>query len=162
MKETVKGPSARFKKKVLARWRWLAARGMDVVQAVQEIGVESTELRAWAQEVSPMMPLVVPVHAEGEIMVGGGGGLVAVLAGVVRIEGLTVADVAELAQRLSWSARRVACLCSRIDGRSISARGSRGSARSCGRRWARGAARRSPTTSWTGRRTCSTKFVREG
>lgn len=101
MKTTVKGPSIRFKKKVLARWRWLAARGMDLDRAAEEIGVESTELRAWMQEGSPRMPLFVPVHVEDEAMVGVGGGLVAVLAAGVRVEGLTVADVAELARRLS-------------------------------------------------------------
>lgn len=48
-----------------------------------------------------MMPLVVPVTVEGERMVGGGRGLVAVLAGGVRVEGLTIADVVDLVRRLS-------------------------------------------------------------
>jgi hypothetical protein len=42
---------------------------------------------------------VAPLHVEGETGVGGGGDLVAVLAGGVRIEGLTLADVVELARR---------------------------------------------------------------
>ena len=101
MKKTVKGPSVRFKKKVLSRWRWLSARGMDLDRAAEEIGVEPTELRAWVREGSARMPLFVPVHVEDTAMIGGSEGLVAVLAAGVRVTGLTVADVAELARRLS-------------------------------------------------------------
>jgi hypothetical protein len=101
MKETVKGSSSRFKKKVLARWRWLSARGVGIEQAAEEIGVTVTELRSWMEDGGRSVPLIVPVQVEDEVVSGERGGFIAVLAGVVRVEGLTIADVAELARRLS-------------------------------------------------------------
>jgi hypothetical protein len=101
MKTTVKPAGSQFKKKVLARWRWLARQGTSLEQAAQEIGVAVTELRAWSQDGSSATPLIVPVYVEGEATTIERGGLVAVLAGGVRIEGLTIADVVELARRLS-------------------------------------------------------------
>jgi hypothetical protein len=96
-----KASGEHFKKKVLARWRWLARQGTSLEQAALEIGVAVTELRAWSQEESSAMPLIVPVYVEGEATRIERGGLVAVLAGGVRVEGLTIADVVELARRLS-------------------------------------------------------------
>ena len=98
-----RGRSVRFKRKVLARWRWLAARGVELEHAAIEIGVASTELRAWLGEQWREAPLVVAVHVDedDEAAAVGRGGLIVVLAGGVRVEGMTVADVAELARRLS-------------------------------------------------------------
>lgn len=101
MMGTVKSSGSRFKKKVLARWRWLSARGVDIEQAAQEIGMGLAELRSWIEEESRPLPLLVPVQIEGEDEAVARGGFVAVLAGGVRVEGLTIADVAELARRLS-------------------------------------------------------------
>ncbi|WP_434422035.1 hypothetical protein [Nannocystis pusilla] len=44
MQTKQKRPSERFKRKVLARWRWSAARGRDLVQAALEIGVVAADL----------------------------------------------------------------------------------------------------------------------
>ncbi|MCY0990688.1 hypothetical protein OV203_26325 [Nannocystis sp. ILAH1] len=39
MQTKQKARSERFKRKVLARWRWLAARGVGIEKAAREIGV---------------------------------------------------------------------------------------------------------------------------
>ena len=99
MQTKQKRPSERFKRKVLARWRWLAARGVNVEQAALEIGVSAAELRAWSQGQVNEAPLFVPVQVEVESAVQRE--IVVVLGGGVRVEGLSVADVAELVRRLS-------------------------------------------------------------
>lgn len=101
MKTTVGRPGSPYKRKVLARWRWLADRGMSLEEAAKEIGVAAADLRAWSQDESPMGPLIVPVYVANEATTVERGHLVAVLSGGVRVEGLTVADVVELARRLS-------------------------------------------------------------
>ena len=58
-----KGPSERFKRKVLMRWRWLAERGMSVEQAAAEIGVTIADLRRWSRGEEVDAPLIVPVEA---------------------------------------------------------------------------------------------------
>ena len=52
-----KGPSERFKRKVLMRWRWLAERGVSVEQAALEIGVAMTDLRRWSRSDEVDAPL---------------------------------------------------------------------------------------------------------
>jgi hypothetical protein len=90
--------SERFKRRALARWRLLAASGVSLEQAALEIGVTAVDLRAWSRGLEDEAPLLVPVQVEGEpterraIVVLGDG---------MRIEGLTVAEVAELVRRLS-------------------------------------------------------------
>jgi len=74
---------------------------MSLEQASVEIGVAAAELRAWSEDGSSRSPLIVPVYVASEATTAERGGLVAVLAGGVRVEGLTVADVVELARRLS-------------------------------------------------------------
>lgn len=101
MKETSRRPGPRFMKKVLARWRWLETRGVDLERAAGEIGVTVTELRAWSRAEGSTEPLLVPVHVEGEVVAEKRGALVAVMARGVRVEGLTIADVVELIRRLS-------------------------------------------------------------
>jgi hypothetical protein len=98
MQTKQKRPSERFKRKVLARWRWLAARGVDLEQAALEIGVSAIDLRSWSQG-QVEAPLFVPVQVEVESAEQRE--IVVVLAGGVRVEGLSVADVAELVRRLS-------------------------------------------------------------
>lgn len=94
-----KGPSERFKRKVLMRWRWLAERGLSVDQAALEIGVAMTDLRRWSRSDEADAPLIVPVQVEAEPLARRE--ITVVLAGGVRVEGLTVAEVAELLRRLS-------------------------------------------------------------
>ena len=89
--------SERFKRKALARWRLLAASGGSLEQAALEIGVTVDELRSWSRD--GKAPLFVPVQVEDEIAERRA--LVVVLPGGVRVEGLTITDVAELARRLS-------------------------------------------------------------
>lgn len=98
METKQKQRSERFRRKVLARWRLLAASGVSLDQAAFEIGVTAVELRAWARGTEDEAPLLVPVQvtdvtAERRALV--------VFAGGVRVEGLTVAEVAELVRRLS-------------------------------------------------------------
>ena len=90
--------SERFKRKALARWRLLATRGVSLEEAALEIGVMAAELRAWVRGTEDEAPLLVPVQvtdvtAERRALV--------VFAGGLRVEGLTVAEVAELVRRLS-------------------------------------------------------------
>mgnify|MGYP000119550024 CR=1 FL=1 len=92
------GRSARFKRKALARWRWLAARGVELGVAAAELGVGVDELRAWIDEAEGRA-LIVPVQIVDEAAATGGG--VVVLIGGVRIEGLRIAEVAELVRRLT-------------------------------------------------------------
>lgn len=97
MQTKQKRPSERFKRKVLARWRWLAARGVDLEQAASEIGVAVADLRAWTRDQEGEAPLLVSVQVEAESTTRRE---IVVLAGGVRIEGLSVADVVELVRRL--------------------------------------------------------------
>jgi hypothetical protein len=99
METRQKQRSERFKRKALARWRLLAASGVSLEQAALEIGVAVVELRAWSRGVEVEAPLFVPVQVEGETAERRA--LVVVLAGGVRVEGLTVAEVAELVRRLA-------------------------------------------------------------
>ena len=93
-----KGPSERFKRKVLMRWRWLAERGMSVEQAAAEIGVTIADLRRWSRGEEVDAPLIVPVEIEAEPLARRE--ISVVLASGVKVEGLTVAEVAELLRRL--------------------------------------------------------------
>lgn len=98
METKQKQRSERFKRKALARWRLLATSGVSLEQAAQDIGVTAVELRAWLRGTEDEAPLFVPVQvadatAERRALV--------VFAGGVRVEGLTVAEVAELVRRLS-------------------------------------------------------------
>lgn len=99
METKQKQRSERFKRKALARWRLLAASGVSLEQAALEIGVAVAELRAWSRGVEVEAPLFVPVQVAGETAERRA--LVVVLAGGVRVEGLTLAEVAELVRRLS-------------------------------------------------------------
>lgn len=90
--------SERFKRKALARWRLLAASGVSLEQAALEIGVTAAELRAWSQGLEHEAPLMVPVQVAGETVEQR---TLVVFAGGVRVEGLTIAEVAELVRRLS-------------------------------------------------------------
>lgn len=90
--------SEKFKRKVLARWRVLSARGVDLGQAAVEIGVVEADLAKWIRETSSSSPLFVPVIVEDA---GGGSGGEVVLGCGVRVLGLSVAELAELARRLS-------------------------------------------------------------
>ena len=94
-----KGPSERFKRKVLMRWRWLTERGVSIEQAALEIGVAITDLRRWSRSDQADAPLIVPVQVEAEPVVRRE--IIVVLESGVRVEGLTVAEVAELLRRLS-------------------------------------------------------------
>lgn len=97
--ERQKPRSERFKRKVLARWRQLATSGVSLEQAALEIGVTAGELLAWSRGAKDETPLLVPVQIADEDT--GRRSLVVVFAGGVRVEGLTVAEVAELVRRLS-------------------------------------------------------------
>lgn len=101
MKDTKKRRSTRFKVKALARWRWLAERGVGLAAAAAEIGVAEADLRAWSSGEPTVERLLVPVHIEEGSTTVVERGLVAVLAGGVRVEGLTLDDVVALARRLS-------------------------------------------------------------
>jgi len=92
-------PSERFKRKVLMRWRWLAERGMSVEQGALEIGVGADDLRRWSRGEEAEAPLIVPVQVEAEST--SPRQITVVLARGVRVEGMTVADIAELLRRLS-------------------------------------------------------------
>ena len=93
-----KSPSEKFKRKVLMRWRWLADRGMSVEQAAVEIGVTITDLRRWSRGEVVEAPLIIPVEVEAESSVRRE--ISVVHASGVKVEGLTVAEVAELLRRL--------------------------------------------------------------
>ncbi len=99
METKQKARSERFKRKVLARWRWLEAQGVELEQAASEIGVDLAELRAWSRGSEVEAPLLVPVQVEGEPTERRA--IVVVLGDGVRVEGLTVAEIAELVRRLS-------------------------------------------------------------
>jgi len=92
-------PSERFKRKVLMRWRWLAERGMSLELAAVEVGVEAADLRRWLRGGESQAPLFVPVQVEAEST--SPRQITVVLARGVRVEGMTVADIAELLRRLS-------------------------------------------------------------
>jgi hypothetical protein len=98
MQTKQKGPSERFKRKVLMRWRWLAERGMSLEQAALEIGVPTADLHRWSRGQEAEAPLIVPVQVEDESTVRRE--IVVVLRSGVRVEGLTVVEVADLLQRL--------------------------------------------------------------
>lgn len=93
--------SEKFKRKVLARWRVLSADGVDPVRAAVEIGVAAADLAMWIREATSCSPLLVPVHVEGEDAGGGRSGVEVVFGCGVRVLGLSVAELAELARRLS-------------------------------------------------------------
>ena len=99
METKQKQRSERFKRKVLARWRQLATSGVSLEQAALEIGVTAGELLAWSRVAEDERPLLVPVQVASEAAERRT--LVVVFAGGVRVEGLTVAEVAELVRRLS-------------------------------------------------------------
>ncbi len=92
--------SEKFKRKVLARWRVLSAGGVDLVRAAVEIGVAAADLEVWIREASGS-PLFVPVHVEDEDAGGERSGVEVVLGCGVRVLGLSVTELAELARRLS-------------------------------------------------------------
>lgn len=95
--------SEKFKRKVLARWRVLSAGGVDPVRAAVEIGVGIADLEMWIREATSGSPLFVPVHVEDEdvdVDVGRSGVVVELGCGV-RVVGLSIAELAELARRLS-------------------------------------------------------------
>ena len=56
--------SEKFKRKVLARWRGLSARGVDPGRAAVEIGVGVADLEMWILEAASGSPLFVPVYVE--------------------------------------------------------------------------------------------------
>ena len=89
---------AALKRKILARWRVLSAGGMGLTEAAAEIGVEAADLRAWIGD-GAMRPLVVEVQIDEGAPPAHG--LVVVLHHGVRVEGLSIADVAALARMLS-------------------------------------------------------------
>ncbi len=103
--------SERFKRKALARWRLLATRGVSLEEAALEIGVTAAELRAWVRGTEDEAPLLVPVQVtedEAPLLVPvqvtdvtAERRALVVFAGGLRVEGLTVAEVAELVRRLS-------------------------------------------------------------
>ncbi|HZF74504.1 MAG TPA: hypothetical protein VE033_01540 [Acetobacteraceae bacterium] len=99
MKKDEKKRSEAFKRKALARWRLLSSRGVALDRAAVEIGVAGADLEMWSRAAAPEGPLFIPVHVEGEDA--RRSGLVIVLGCGVRVEGLSLADVAELARRLS-------------------------------------------------------------
>ena len=99
MKKSEKKTSEAFKREVLARWRLLSMRGVAVERAAVDIGVEAADLATWIREAASDSPLFVPVHVEDEAVVGRG--VVVVFGCGVRVEGLSVADLAELARRLA-------------------------------------------------------------
>lgn len=93
--------SEKFKRKVLARWRGLSARGIDPGRAAVEIGVGVADLEMWIREAASSAPLFVPVHVEDEDAGGERSGVVVEFGCGVRVVGLSVAELAELARRLS-------------------------------------------------------------
>jgi len=99
MMKSEKKVSEAFKRKALARWRLLSSRGMATERVADEIGVAGVDLAMWIRAVASEPPLFVPVHVEDEVA--GRSGLVVVLGCGVRVEGLSIADLAELARRLS-------------------------------------------------------------
>lgn len=90
--------SAALKRKILARWRVLSARGMDIKEAAAELGVDAADLRTWIRDTAEG-PLVVEVQLDDGAPAAHG--LVVVLRHGVRVEGLSLADVAALARMLS-------------------------------------------------------------
>ena len=90
--------SAALKRKILARWRVLSTRGMDIEEAAAEIGVDAAELRTWIRDTAER-PLVVEVQIDDGAAPAHS--LVVVLRHGVRVEGLSIADVAALARMLS-------------------------------------------------------------
>lgn len=93
--------SEKFKRKILARWRVLSARGVDPGRAAVEIGVEVADLEMWIREAASGSPLFVPVWVEDEGPGERRSGVVVELGRGVRVLGLSVAELAELARRLS-------------------------------------------------------------
>ena len=95
--------SEKFKRKILARWRVLSARGVDPGRAAIEIGVGVADLEMWIREAASGSPLFVPVWVEDEDEGAGErrSGVVVELGRGVRVLGLSVAELAELVRRLS-------------------------------------------------------------
>ena len=101
MKKSEMKTSEAFKRKVLARWRLLSMRGVAVERAAVDIGVEAADLATWIREAASDSSLFVPVHVEDEDDAVVGRGVVVVFGCGVRVEGVSVADLAELARRLA-------------------------------------------------------------
>ena len=99
MKKSEKKTSEAFKRKVLARWRLLSLRRVTIERAAVDIGVSTADLATWIREAASDSPLFVPVHVEEEAAAGSG--VVVVFGCGVRVEGLSVAHLAELARRLA-------------------------------------------------------------
>ena len=99
MKTSQRKTSEAFKRKVLARWRLLSTHGWECERAAVELGVTAADLASWIRESAPDAPLFVAVHVENEVPVRSG--VVVMLGCGVRVEGLSVDDVAELARRLA-------------------------------------------------------------
>ena len=99
MKTGERKTSEAFKRKVLARWRLLSERGWEHERAAVEIGVAAADLARWIREAGSDGPVFVAVHVEDEAAERSG--VVVVLGCGVRVEGLSVADLAELARRLA-------------------------------------------------------------
>lgn len=90
--------SERFKRKVLARWRVLSTQGARLEEAALEMGIPAGTLAAWAGRSE--QPLLVPVQIAEE-RADDERRLVVELGHGVQVFGLTLADVVELARRLS-------------------------------------------------------------
>jgi len=97
--------SEKFRRRVLAQVRQQLAQGMALEVAAAEIGVEVETVTAWMS--GDGASFVRVELAAGEVTGPGEGvegGPIVELACGVRVHGLSVAGVAELARRLSCSA----------------------------------------------------------
>ncbi len=99
MKASERKTSEAFKRKVLARWRLLSGLGWECDRAAVEIGVAAADLALWIREAASDGPVFAAVHVEDEVVVRSG--VVVMLGCGVRVEGLSVGDLAELARRLA-------------------------------------------------------------
>lgn len=81
----------------MARWKLLSVQGLDLQAAAAEIGVSADDLAAWSRD-SSSAPLLIPVCIKDEAEQRN---LVVVLRCGVRVEGLSLEDVVELARRLT-------------------------------------------------------------
>lgn len=77
----------------------VVGRGWGCERAAVEIGVAPADLALWIGEAASEAPVFVAVHVEDEVAERSG--VVVVLGCGVRVEGLSVADLAELARRLA-------------------------------------------------------------
>ena len=97
----VRGHSEGFRRKVVAQVRRRLAAGATLEAAGDEIGVEAKMLATWLSEERPSFVLVEVADGDDDAE---RTRLVVELACGVRVHGLMVAAVAELARRLSCSA----------------------------------------------------------